>query len=142
MELDFIYEPTPELSVLMSYGYTDAEISKDNTLPVGDRLRAVPEQTARLAARYRFTGALDDLELGAGLAFSSSRELTLPNTLAIGDLLTADAQASYDLGPASLSLSIVNLFDEDGFEPFQYFGGTYVIPTQPRSAYVRLSTKF
>ena len=52
--------------------------------------------------------------------------------------MTADAQASYDFGPAQLSVSIVNLFDEDGFEPYQYFGGTYVVPTQARSAFVTL----
>ena len=76
------------------------------------------------------------------MTYVSERELTLPNTLSIDGMITADAQASYDFGPASLSLSVVNLFDEDGFEPFQYFGGAYVIPTQPRSAFVTLRTSF
>lgn len=142
VEVDLVYEPSAALSLLFNYAYTDAEVSEDNALPVGDRLRAVPEHAGRLAARYRFQGALENFELGGGLTYTSSRELTLPNTLAVDALVTADAQASYDFGPASLSLSVVNLFDDDGFEPFQYFGGAYVIPTQPRSAFVTLRTSF
>jgi iron complex outermembrane receptor protein len=142
VELDLVYEPSGALSILFNYTYTDAEVSEDTALPVGDRLRAVPEQSGRLAARYRFEGALDDFEIGGGLTYVSERELTLPNTQSIDGLITADAQTSYDFGPASLSLSVVNLFDEDGFEPFQYFGGAYVIPTQPRSAFVTLRTSF
>ncbi|MEQ1488999.1 MAG: TonB-dependent siderophore receptor [Terricaulis sp.] len=142
VELDLVYEPSAALSILFNYTYTDAEVTEDTLLPVGDRLRAVPQQSGRLAARYRFEGALENFEIGGGVSYVSERELTLPNTLSIDGMVTADAQASYDLGPASLSLSIVNLFDEDGFEPFQYFGGAYVIPTQPRSAFVTLRTSF
>jgi len=142
VEMDIVYEPSSALSVLFNYAYTDAEVSKDNALPVGDRLRAVPEHAGRLAVRYRFEGYLSDFEIGGGLTYTSERELTLPNTLQVGDLVTADAQASYDFGPAQLSVSIANLFDEDGFDPYQYFGGAYVVPTQPRSAYVTLRTAF
>lgn len=142
VELDLVYEPSAALSILFSYTYTDAEVTEDTVLPVGDRLRAAPQQSGRLAARYRFEGALEHLEIGGGVTYVSERELTLPNTLSIDGMITADAQASYDFGPASLSLSVVNLFDEDGFEPFQYFGGAYVIPTQPRSAFVTLRTSF
>ncbi len=142
VEMDLVYEPSAALSVLFNYAYTDAEVSKDNALPVGDRLRAVPEHAGRLAVRYRFDGSLRDFEIGGGLTYTSERELTLPNTLTVGDLVTADAQASYDFGPAQVSLSIVNLFDEGGFEPYQYFGGAYVVPTQPRSAFVTLRKAF
>lgn len=142
VEMDLVYEPSAALSVLFNYAYTDAEISKDNALPVGDRLRAAPEHAGRLALRYRFEGPLKDVEIGGGLTYTSARELTLPNTLTVGDLVTADAQASYDFGPAQLSVSIVNLFDEAGFEPYQYFGGAYVAPTQPRSAFVTLRNSF
>lgn len=142
VELDLVYEPSAALSILFNYTYTDAEVTEDTVLPVGDRLRAVPQQSGRLAARYRFEGALENLEIGGGVTYVSERELTLPNTLSIDGMITADAQASYDFGPASLSLSVVNLFDDDGFEPFQYFGGAYVIPTQPRSAFVTLRTSF
>ncbi len=143
VELDFIYEPAPSLSILASYGYTDAKISKDNTLPVGDQLRAVPKHSGRIAARYRFRdGALKGFEFGGGITAVSRRELTMPNTLSVSGFAVVDAQASYDLGPVTLSVSARNLLGANAFEPYQYFGGTYVIPTQPRSAFVTLKGDF
>jgi iron complex outermembrane recepter protein len=143
LEIDMIYEPTPSLSLLFNYAYTDAEVTADNALPVGDRLRAVPEHAGRIAARYRFAGGeLDGLELGAGISINSKRELTLPNSVAIDGLALVDAQVAYDFGRFSVALSAVNLFGEDGFEPYQYLGGAFVTPTQPRSAFVTLRTSF
>src|SRR5690606_32318797 len=55
-EADVIYEPSPAFSILFNYAFGDATVSKDNLLPVGDRLRAVPEHSGRIAARYRFIG--------------------------------------------------------------------------------------
>ena len=72
----------------------------------------------------------------------SSRELTLPNSTRVGGSVLLDAQASYDFGLASVSLSIVNLTDDDGFEPYQYLARAIVTPTQPRSAFVTLRAKF
>ena len=141
-EADLVYEPSPALSVLLSYAYTDAEVTKDNTLPVGDRLKRVPENAARLAARYRFQNStLKGLEVGAGVTAVSDRELTLPNAVAVDGSTLFDAQASYALGPVTISASIVNLTDEDGFAPYNYFAGA-AIPIQPRAAYVTLRTKF
>ena len=143
LEIDLIYEPTPQLSLLFNYAYTDAEVTADNALPVGDTLRAVPEHAGRVAARYRLAGgALDGLEVGAGLTLNSKRELTLPNSVAIDGLALVDAQLAYDFGRFSVALSAVNLFGEDAFEPYQYLGGAYVTPTQPRSAFVTLRTTF
>ena len=143
VELDLIYEPVPAVSILFNYGLTDAEVTKDTTIPVGDRLRAVPKHSGRLAGRYRFLrGAAKGLELGAGLTAISRRELTLPNTLTIGGMALVDAQVSYDLGPVTLGVSGVNLLGSKAFEPYQYFGGPYVTPTQPRSAFVTLRAGF
>lgn len=69
------------------------------------------------------------------ITLTSDRNLILPNTVAIDGVALVDAQASWDFGPAQLSLSIVNLMDKNGFEPYQYFAGPYVVPTQPRSAF-------
>ncbi|MCP5179172.1 MAG: TonB-dependent receptor [Pseudomonadales bacterium] len=141
IEADLIYEPSPALSILASYAYTDAEVSRDNALPEGDRLRAVPRHSGRLAVRYRFAGtALEGLEIGAGVTAMSGRELTLPNTARVDGLVLADAQVAYDFGPAMLRVSVQNLFDRGGFEPYQYLGGAFVVPVQPRAAYLTLQT--
>lgn len=142
-ELDLIYEPVPAVSILFNYAYTDAKVTKATTIPVGDRLRAVPVHSARLAGRYRFlNGALKGLEAGAGVTLVSKRELTLPNTLAIGGSTLVDAQMSHDLGPVRLCVSIVNLLGSKAFAPYQYLGGAYVTPVQPRSAFVTLRAGF
>jgi iron complex outermembrane receptor protein len=142
-ETDIIFEPNSALSILATYAYTDAEVTKDNTLPVGDRPTRVPEHSGRLAVRYRFEDAgLPGLEIGGGVTAVSDRELTLPNVTSVDGSVLLDAQASYDFGPASLSLSIVNLTDEDSFEPYQYLAASIVTPTQPRSAFVTLRTGF
>ena len=143
VELDLIYEPVPALSILFNYAYTDAEVIKATTIPVGDRLRAVPKNSARLAGRYRvLSGSLKGFEIGAGVTAVSKRELTLPNTTAIGGSTLVDAQASYDFGPAKLGVTITNLFGSKAFAPYQYLGGAYVTPTQPRSAFVTLRAGF
>lgn len=143
VELDLIYEPAPSFSMLFNYGYTDAEVTKDNARPVGDRVRAVPKHSGRLSARYRFTdGSLKGFEIGGGVTAVSRRELTNPNTLSIKGTALVDAQLAYDFGPATLSVSAVNLFGSKAYEPYQYFGGAYVIPTQPRSAFVTLRGGF
>lgn len=142
-EADVIYEPSPAFSLLFNYAFGDATVSKDNLLPVGDRLRAVPEHSGRIAARYRFVGgALNGLEVGGGATAVSRRELTLPNTLSVDGAVLFDFQASYDLGVAVVSASVVNAFDDDALEPYQYFGGPYVVPTQPRSLFVTLRKDF
>ena len=143
VELDMVYEPTPAFSLLANYAYTDAEVTKDTTIAIGSRLRAVPKHSGRLAARYRFlSGSLEGFEIGAGVTAVSRRELTLPNTASIKGLALMDAQLSYDFGPAKLGLSVTNLLGSKGFEPYQYLGGAYVTPTQSRSAFVTLRADF
>ena len=142
-ETDIVYEPSTALSILATYAYTDAEVTKDNTLPVGDRPTRVPEHSARVAVRYRFEGgSLSGLEIGGGLTAVSDRELTLPNVTSVDGSVLFDAQASYDFGVAEISLSVVNLTDEDSFEPYQYLAASIVAPTQPRSAFVTLRKSF
>ncbi len=142
-ETDLSYLPGRGWSVLFNYTYADAEITEDNRLPVGDRLRRVPRHSGRLAAQYLFPGtALEGLRLGLGVTAVSSRELTLPNTVAAEGETLWDLQAAYQLERFTLALSVVNLLDEDGFEPYQYLGGAYLLPTAPRSAYLTVRVPF
>lgn len=68
----------------------------------------------------------------------SSRELTLPNTIAVPGYAVLDAQATYDLGRFTLGLSLVNLTGRKAWDPYSYLGYAVVAPNQPRSAYVTL----
>jgi iron complex outermembrane receptor protein len=142
VETDLTWEPVKSLSVLANYAYTDATVTRDNTLPVGDKLARVPRNSGRLAGRYRvLDGAAQGLSFGAGVTAVGRRELTLPNTVSVPGMVTVDAQAAYDFGRYTIQVSAVNLTGRRAFEPHQYFGFPVVMPTQPRSGYVTLKIR-
>ncbi|MDJ0977292.1 MAG: TonB-dependent siderophore receptor [Erythrobacter sp.] len=139
-EADLIFEPTRAFSLLASYAFTDARVTEDvDPNIVGDRLPRVPDHSGRIAARYRvLAGALEGLELGAGLTGVSETVITLPNNAEVDGYIVADAQASYTIGRARIGLRIDNLFNADYFIPYQYFAQDVVRPGNPRSAFVTL----
>jgi len=141
-ETDLTWEPTRALSLLANYAYTDAEVTRDNAIPVGDKLARVPRNSGRLAFRYRMQdGAAQGLSFGAGVTAVSSRQLTLPNTVSVPGTATVDAQASYDFGRYTIQVAGYNLTGRRTFEPYQYFGFPVVMPTQPRSFYLTLKVR-
>ncbi len=143
LETDLIWEPTPAFSLLASYAYTDAEVTEDNALPVGDVLPRIPKNSGRIAARYRMLdGAAKGLSFGAGVTTFGARQDTLPNSVWVPGYTTVDAQAAYDFDRFTVELSAVNLTDIDAFDTYQYFGFPVVMPTQPRSAFVTIKTRF
>nr|WP_242415227.1 TonB-dependent receptor [Sphingomonas panni] len=139
VEVDMVWEPTPAFSLLANYAYTD---TRDNGVAPGDRLIRVPESSGRIAARYRVLhGPAKGLAIGAGISAFTSRELTLPNTIAVPGYAAIDAQASYDIGRFTLGTSVVNLGNRRAFDPYSYLGYPVVAPNQPRSAYVTLKVR-
>lgn len=141
-ETDLVWEPVPALSLLLNYAYTYASVTKDNSIPVGDRLARVPRNSGRLAARYRvLSGPAQGLSFGAGITAFSSRELTLPNTVSVPGFAVVDAQASYTFDRYTISLSGVNLTNRHAYAPFQYLSFPVVMPIQPRSVYLTLKVE-
>ena len=139
VDLDLIWEPSPAWSVLANYAFTDATVTKDNTIPVGDALARVPRNAGRAAVRYRFqNGPARGLGIGAGVTAASGAPLTLPNTVSSGSYATVDAQASYTTGAFRFGLSIVNLLNNGYFLPYQYFALPLEIAGQPRSAFLTM----
>ncbi|MCL1553345.1 TonB-dependent siderophore receptor [Xanthomonas nasturtii] len=137
VEVDMVWEPTPAFSLLANFAHTDAQ---DNGISPGDRVARVPDNSGRIAARYRWlNGPAKGLSLGAGATAVSARELTLPNTIAVPGYAVFDAQASYDLGRFTLGLSLVNLTGRKAWDPYSYMGYPVVAPSQPRSAYATLT---
>ncbi|WP_310796480.1 TonB-dependent siderophore receptor [Herbaspirillum huttiense] len=138
-EADMTWEPVRAVSLLANYAYTQAMVTQDNTIPVGDTLARVPRHSGRLAFRYRvLDGAAEGLSFGAGITALGRRQLTLPNTVSVPGMATVDAQAAYDFGQYTLQLSGYNLTGRRSYESYQYFGFPVVIPTQPRSFYLTL----
>ncbi|WP_414605619.1 TonB-dependent siderophore receptor [Stenotrophomonas pavanii] len=118
VELDMVWEPTPAFSLLANYAHTT---TRDEGASPGDRVARVPDNSGRLAARYRLLeGPAKGLAFGAGVTAVSARELTLPNTIAIPGFAVFDAQASYDFGRFTLGLSLVNLTGRKAWDPYSY----------------------
>ncbi|MGJ0239536.1 TonB-dependent siderophore receptor [Novosphingobium fluoreni] len=139
VEVDMVWEPTPAFSLLANYAYND---TRDDGVAPGDRLIRVPKSSGRVAARYRVLhGPAKGLAVGAGITAFTSRELTLPNTIAVPGYAAIDAQASYDIGRFTLGASVVNLGNRHAFDPYSYLGYPVVAPNQPRSAYVTLKVR-
>ena len=79
-----VWEPIPALSLLANYAYTQAEVTDDNSILVGDGLPRVSRHSGRLAARYRILdGAAKGLGFGAGVTALSARKLILANTVSV-----------------------------------------------------------
>jgi len=141
VETDLVWEPIPAFSLLANYAYTDAEVTRDNAIPVGDRLARVPRHSGRVAARYRLReGVAKGLSLGAGITAFSERQLTLPNSVTVPGHALIDAQASYKAGRYLLSVSALNLANRKVFDTYQYFAFPVVMPVQPRSVFVAIQT--
>ena len=144
-EVDLTWEPTPAFSLLATYAYTHAEVTKttvESGIPLGDRLPRVPRNSGRIAARYRvLDGPAKGLSFGAGITAFSAREVTLPNSVSVPGYAALDAQAAYDFGRFTLAVSAVNLGGRRAFDTYQYLSFPVVIPTQPRSAFVTLKAR-
>lgn len=72
----------------------------------------------------------------------SEREITLPNSVTLQGYAIVDAEASYDLGRYTLSLSAVNLTERKVFDTYQYFSFPIAVPVQSCSGYGMLTTHF
>ena len=144
VEADLLWEPSPSLSVLGSYAYTRARVTRDNLLPVGDLLARIPENQGRVAVRYRvLSGQLAGLGLGAGFTTASRAELTLPNSGYQGDSQgVVDIQASYDWGRAKIGVAVANLFDRRYHLPYQYLALPLVVAAPPRTVQATVGYQF
>ena len=133
VELEFNVAVTPNLGVLGSYAYLDAEITRNNQLIdgqsiVGKRPANVPEHAGALWAVYSFTpgSTLAGLSLTLGARMQSSREGDTLNTFRTPSFTLWDASVAYSFDRWRLSLNAVNLTDE-----------TYVAATTGYSDYIR-----
>ena len=143
IESDLIWEPVLALSVLTAYAYTDAVVSEDNALPVGDRLPRIAKHSGRLAIRYRLLdGLLDGLGVGVGVTAGSRREITLPNVDSVPGWYVIDAQASWTQPGYEFGLSLINLTQHQYLEPYPYLAQSVTRPATGRSLYATAIVRF
>lgn len=130
LEFDGMVKPGNGVEVTATYAYIRAEVTRDNTLPVGDRLRNVPDHSITSWAKYTLQdGALQGLGFGLGARYYSSQAGDLPNTFELPAYTVVDAALYYGSGPLSAQLNIDNVLDE--VYAVGSYNDVYVMPGDP-----------
>ena len=116
LELDASGQLSERWSLIGSYAYTDAEVTKDPALQ-GKRLQNVAKHTGSLSAVYDVGSLIggDDLRVGAGARYVGQREGDASNSFNLPGYTVADVFASYntkiDGQKVKFQLNVKNLFD-------------------------------
>jgi iron complex outermembrane receptor protein len=114
IELDVVGEILPGWNLIASYAYTDAEITEDNFLEVGNRLENVPKNSASLWTTYQIQqGGLQGLGFGGGIFFVGDRQGDIDNTFTLSSYVRTDAVVFYRRDNWQASVNFQNLFDID-----------------------------
>jgi iron complex outermembrane recepter protein len=114
IELDIAGEILPGWKVIVSYAYTDAEVTKDNTTPVGNKLPGVAENQASLWTTYEIQkGDLKGLGFGLGLFYVGERQGNLANSFQLDSYFRTDAALFYRRDGFNAAINVRNLFDVD-----------------------------
>lgn len=142
VELDITGEILPGWKVIAICAYLDAEVTRDNNIPIGNRLENAAEFSGSLWSVYEIQKRdLQGLSFGAGVFAVGNRAGDLNNTFEVDGYVRTDARVAYRLGPSlKASLNIQNLFDVDYIEAVD--GRTSVFPGAPRTVFGTLSLKF
>jgi len=141
VELDVRGAVLPNLDIVATYTYLDAEITEDNQFAVGNRLPNTSRHSGSLWAIYQFErGALSGLEIGAGAYGQSSRQGNLANSYTADGFVRFDAYASYPITRhVAASINIKNLFDEDYIAAAL---GNTINPGEPLTVLARLDLRY
>ena len=116
LELDLTGQLTDQWSLIGSYAYTDAEVTKD-TQYKGKQLQNVAKNTGSLSAVYDFGTIVggDQLRVGAGARYVGERAGNAVNDFDLPSYTVADAFATYDTQldgqRVKFQLNVKNLFD-------------------------------
>lgn len=128
------------LRVIGAYAYVDAEVTEDNTLDTGSRLRNVPRHSGSLMGVYELHGGLlDGLELGGALNYVGERSgNTEDSGFELPSYTTVDLLARYRASDRlSLGLNLNNVFDRTYYE--RSYSNVWVMPGDPRNLNLSLS---
>lgn len=140
IEFDVSGEILPGWNVITTYAHTDAFVSEDNDIPVGDRLAGIPRNTASVWTTYEIqSGDLQGLGAGLGLVWVGEREAQLPNTdVELPSYFRTDASLFYRRNNYEAAISIKNLFNKEYYNT----QGFFITPAAPLTVLGTVKVKF
>jgi len=140
VELDVVGKVSPAWKIIATYAYTDAFVSKDNSIPIGNQLVGAPYNSASLWTTYELqSGNLKGLGFGLGLVYQDDVQVALPNTFKAPSYLRTDASVFYRKNKFRIGLNFKNLFD---VKYFYTDGGYRLYPAEPLTILGTVSVQF
>ncbi|MHC5731366.1 MAG: TonB-dependent receptor domain-containing protein, partial [Nostoc sp.] len=117
IEFDIAGEILHGWKVIASYAYTDAQITQDNTYPVGNALANIPRDSGSLWTTYTFQrGLLEGFGFGGGIFAASKIYGDIDNSYTLSGFVRTDAAIFYKKDRLRASVIFKNLFDVRYFE--------------------------
>jgi len=148
VEAELGWNPTAAWDMTVAYAYTQAEITRDNALPVGARLAGIPRHNLNLWGRYTVQGGpLAGFGAGLGVNYQSDRlasnyepvDPVYGRPFTMKSYVLVDAALYYDHGPWSVRLNLKNAFDK---KYFVTASSTRTAWGSPRSLMVNVERRF
>ncbi|WP_414530497.1 TonB-dependent siderophore receptor [Nodularia chucula] len=143
VELDISGEISPGWNMIAAYAYTDAFVSQDNRIPVGNRFVFTPRHSFSLWNTYQIQqGTLEGLGFGLGLYYVGEREADLVNSFAVPSYLRTDASIFYRRDNWRAQINFQNVFNTEYFVGTNEFREGGVMPGAPFSVVGSVSITF
>ena len=154
-EVTLTLAPTPQLTLVGAFGYTEAELSEDAPDlggAKGDRLPDSPKFTGSLSGDYAFDLGSRDAFVGTTVRHVTDRVVSYDASASVPqyelpEYTTVDLRAGLQLGTTRLQLYVKNAFDERGqlsaTTAFSALGGpVWVSLVQPRTIGLNVMSQF
>ncbi|MCL1472552.1 TonB-dependent siderophore receptor [Argonema antarcticum] len=143
VELDVVGEILPGWNIIASYAYIDAEVSQDNTIPVGNQLAGIPRNSASLWTTYTIQkGDLQGLGFGFGFNYAQSRVGDLENTFDLPSHFVTNAGIFYRRDNWQVAFNVKNLFNVDYIDGIPNTRVAGISPGEPLTVIGSVSIRF
>ncbi len=132
---------TPRWNLTAAYTYTDAEVTEDNSVPVGTRTQNVPKHSYNAWTTYQLPEEwIEGLGVGLGARYYTDQGGDLLDTFSLPAYAIADASIFYRRGRFRGQINVNNLFDRRHF--LGSYDALYVQPGDPRMVRATVSWTF
>lgn len=141
IEFETAAQLLPGLQLTAAYTYLDAEVTKDNDIPLGTPLLGVPDHTVNAWLKYTVQeGIFKGLGFGIGGRYYSTQSGDTYNTFNLPGYGLVDTALYYERDNYRLQVNFNNVFDRRHF--VGSYDELYVLPGEPFNVSASVTWKF